>query len=153
MVGASLSGLQDNQKLAREYALEGFYDTSIIFFDGSIAQINKRANSPPISTRSSFIFQPMDEYPTSSSPPMNDPDVWRLPSRDFGIRRPMRSGQVGTRKLPQEGTWARGASTRMGTTGRRGKTGGSSKANLGVRASAPGKKGTGKSTSGKQIQQ
>ncbi|ERM97047.1 hypothetical protein AMTRI_Chr05g64130 [Amborella trichopoda] len=40
MVGA-LSGLQDHVKLAREYALEGLYDTSIIFFDGAIAQINK----------------------------------------------------------------------------------------------------------------
>lgn len=41
MVGASLAGLQDHLKLAREYALEGLYDTSIIFFDGAIAQINK----------------------------------------------------------------------------------------------------------------
>lgn len=40
MVGA-LAGLQDHLKLAREYALEGLYDTSIIFFDGAIAQINK----------------------------------------------------------------------------------------------------------------
>lgn len=41
MVGASLAGLQDHLKLAREYAVEGLYDTSIIFFDGAIAQINK----------------------------------------------------------------------------------------------------------------
>lgn len=41
MVGASLVGLQDHLKLAREYALEGLYDTSIIFFDGALAQINK----------------------------------------------------------------------------------------------------------------
>lgn len=41
MVGASLAGLQDHLKLAREYAQEGLYDTSIIFFDGAIAQINK----------------------------------------------------------------------------------------------------------------
>lgn len=42
MVGtSSLAGLQDHLKLAREYALEGLYDTSIIFFDGAIAQINK----------------------------------------------------------------------------------------------------------------
>lgn len=41
MGGASLDGLQDHLKLAREYALEGLYDTSIIFFDGAIAQINK----------------------------------------------------------------------------------------------------------------
>lgn len=40
MVGA-LAGLQEQLKLAREYALEGLYDTSIIFFDGAIAQINK----------------------------------------------------------------------------------------------------------------
>nr|CAB3477962.1 unnamed protein product [Digitaria exilis] len=36
-----LAGLQDHLKLARDYALEGLYDTSIIFFDGAIAQINK----------------------------------------------------------------------------------------------------------------
>lgn len=41
MVGNSLGGLQEHLKLAREYALEGLYDTSIIFFDGAIAQINK----------------------------------------------------------------------------------------------------------------
>ena len=41
---AALSGLQDHLKLAREYALEGLYDTSIIFFDGAIAQINKYLN-------------------------------------------------------------------------------------------------------------
>lgn len=42
MVGTnSLGGLQDHLKLAREYALEGLYDTSVIFFDGAIAQINK----------------------------------------------------------------------------------------------------------------
>jgi len=40
MVG-TLTGLQDHLKLAREYAVEGLYDTSIIFFDGAIAQINK----------------------------------------------------------------------------------------------------------------
>lgn len=41
MASASLAGLQEHLKLAREYALEGLYDTSIIFFDGAIAQINK----------------------------------------------------------------------------------------------------------------
>ncbi|XP_075473471.1 katanin p60 ATPase-containing subunit A1-like [Primulina tabacum] len=41
MAGATPEGLQDHLKLAREYAVEGLYDTSIIFFDGAIAQINK----------------------------------------------------------------------------------------------------------------
>lgn len=192
MVGASLAGLQDHLKLAREYAQEGLYDTSIIFFDGAIAQINKhlntiedpmtrskwmnvkkaiseetevvkqldaekrsfkevpvgrRPNSPPISTKSSFVFQPLDEYPTSSGAPMDDPDVWRPPSRDTS-RRPARAGQVGARKSPQDGTWARG-STRAGTTGRGAKAGGSSKSNSGVRASTAGKKGTGTGKAGK----
>lgn len=40
MVGA-IAGLQEHLKLAREYAFEGLYDTSVIFFDGAIAQINK----------------------------------------------------------------------------------------------------------------
>ncbi|GFQ06607.1 katanin p60 ATPase-containing subunit a1 [Phtheirospermum japonicum] len=194
MVGGSLSGLQDHLKLAREYAVEGLYDTSIIFFDGAIAQINKhlntvddplrrtkwmnvkkaiseetevvkqldaekrlfkevpvgrRPNSPPISTKSSFVFQPLDEYPTSSGASMDDPDVWRPPTRDPTGRRPTtRTGQVGMRKSPQDGTWARGGgSTRA--TGRGGRTGATSKVNSGVRGSTPGKKGTGKSTSGK----
>ncbi|KAA8541848.1 hypothetical protein F0562_023000 [Nyssa sinensis] len=195
MVGTSLAGLQDHLKLAREYAVEGLYDTSIIFFDGAIAQINKHLNtlddplirakwmnvkkaiseetevvkqldaekrafkdisvgrrpsSPPIPAKSSFVFQPLDEYPTSSGAPMDDPDVWRPPSRDNSSRRPTRAGQVGMRKSPQDVTWPRG-STRAGPTGRGAKAGGSSRSNSGVRASTTGKKGTGsgKSNSGK----
>lgn len=192
MVGASLAGLQDHVKLAREYAVEGLYDTSVIFFDGVIAQINKhlntvddpllrtkwmnvkkaiseetevvkqldsekrsfkdvplgrRPNSPPISTKSSFVFQPLDEYPTSSGGSMDDPDVWRPPTRDPTGRRPTRSGQGGMRKSPQDGAWARGSSTR--TTARGGKAGGTTKANTGVRSSSTGKKGSVKATSGK----
>ncbi|XVE52137.1 hypothetical protein DITRI_Ditri02bG0098200 [Diplodiscus trichospermus] len=193
MVGNSLAGLQDHLKLAREYALEGLYDTSIIFFDGAIAQINKhlsavddplirskwmnvkkalseetevvkqldaerrsfkeapngrRPSSPPIHAKSSFVFQPLDEYPTSSGAPMDDPDVWRPPSRDTTSRRPARAGQVGTRKSPQDGTWGRG-NTRTATTGRGAKAGGSSRTNTGVRASSTGKKGTGPGKSSK----
>ncbi|XP_044497505.1 katanin p60 ATPase-containing subunit A1 [Mangifera indica] len=188
MVGTnSLVGLQDHLKLAREYALEGLYDTSIIFFDGAIAQINKHLNtlddplvrakwmnvkkalseetevvkqldaerrsfkempvgrrpsSPPIHAKSSFVFQPLDEYPTSSGGPIDDPDVWRPPSRDTTSRRPSRAGQVGMRKSPQDGTWARGATNRTGTTARGGKTAGSSRGTSGVRASTTGKKST-----------
>ncbi|XP_059457773.1 katanin p60 ATPase-containing subunit A1 [Corylus avellana] len=193
MGGASLAGLQDHLKLAREYALEGLYDTSIIFFDGAVAQINKhlnslddpllhakwmnvkkalseetevvkqldaerrafkessmgrRASSPPIHAKSSFVFQPLDEYPTSSGAAMDDPDVWRPPSRDTTGRRPARAGQVGMRKSPQDATWARG-STRTNTTGRPAKAGGSSRVNSGVRASTTGKKGTGSGKSSK----
>ncbi|GMI73122.1 BOTERO 1, FRAGILE FIBER 2, KATANIN 1, ECTOPIC ROOT HAIR 3, FURCA4, FURCA2, FAT ROOT [Hibiscus trionum] len=194
MAGNSLAGLQDHLKLAREYALEGLYDTSIIFFDGAIAQINKHLNSlddplirakwtnvkkalseetevvkqldaerrsfkeapngrrpssPPIHAKSSFVFQPLDEYPTSSGAPMDDPDVWRPPSRDTSSRRPARAGQVGTRKSPQDGAWGRG-NTRSAATGRGAKAGGSSRTNTGARASTTGKKGTGsgKSTKG-----
>ncbi|KAJ1433890.1 Vps4 oligomerization, C-terminal [Sesbania bispinosa] len=151
MSGAALSGLQEHLKLAREYAVEGIYDTSIIFFDGAIAQINKHLNSvddPLIrakwmnvkkalseetevvkqldterrafkethitsslsgSSKSSFVFQPLDEYPTSSSSfssPFDDPDVWRPPSRPA---RPT------TRK---DGSWARGSTRNATTTGR-----------------------------------
>ncbi|KAK7389534.1 hypothetical protein VNO78_24664 [Psophocarpus tetragonolobus] len=148
-----LEGLQEHLKLAREYGLEGLYDSSIIFFDGALSQINKhlssledplirakwinvkkalseevevvkqldaerrafkdnpvgmamgrRPNSPPISVKSSsFVFQPLDEYPTSST--VDDPDVWRPPSRN---RRPARSA----RKSPQDGAWARGPTPR-----------------------------------------
>ncbi|KAJ6947265.1 hypothetical protein NC651_001838 [Populus alba x Populus x berolinensis] len=188
---AALSGLQDHLKLAREYALEGLYDTSIIFFDGAIAQIikhlttlddplirtkwmnlkkslseeiqavkeldaerralkeapaSRRVASPPIHPKSSFLFQPLDEYPSPSAAPIDDPDVWRPPSRDTVSRRPARSAQVGIRKSPQDGVWARGASTRTSTTGRGAKTGGSGRVNSGVRASTAGKRGTSTST-------
>lgn len=194
MLGAnSLVGLQDHLKLAREYALEGLYDTSIIFFDGAIAQINKhlnslddplirtkwmnvkkaiseetevvkqldserrafkeaptgrRAASPPINAKSSFVFQPLDEYPTSSGAPVDDPDVWRPPSRDTTTRRSTRAGQVGMRKSPQDGTWARGSS-RSGTAGRGPRTGNSGKSSTGVRSSTTGRRGTGSEKSSK----
>ncbi|KAG5021532.1 hypothetical protein JHK82_017432 [Glycine max] len=190
MVGGSLAGLQEHLKLARDYALEGLYDTSIIFFDGALAQINKhlstvqdplirakwmnvkkslseetevvkqldaerrafkdnpigrRPASPPISVKSSssFVFQPLDEYPTSSSGsgPVDDPDVWRPPSRDTTSRRPARPGQVGARKSAQDGAWARGATTRSGAAGRGAKAGATGRVNSGTRASTTGKKG------------
>ena len=56
MGGASLGGLQEHLKLAREYALEGLYDTSIIFFDGAIAQINKYFLSLSLSLSLSLEF-------------------------------------------------------------------------------------------------
>ncbi|VVA95912.1 unnamed protein product [Arabis nemorensis] len=197
MVGSSnsLAGLQDHLKLAREYALEGSYDTSVIFFDGAIAQINKhlntlddpmtrtkwmnvkkaimeetevvkqldaerrafkeaptgrRAASPPINTKSSFVFQPLDEYPTSSSGgPMDDPDVWRPPTRDVSSRRPARAGQSGMRKSPQDGAWARGSTTRAAPASRGGRGGAASKSTAGARSSTAGKKGaSSKSTKG-----
>ncbi|KAM7254119.1 hypothetical protein ACFE04_031801 [Oxalis oulophora] len=219
MVGSSsssttpLTGLQDHLKLAREYAVEGLYDTSIIFFDGAIAQINKHLNSlddpltrskwmnvkkalseeidivkqldaerrafketptagggrrsasPPINLKSSssFVFQPLDEYPTSSGGgggggggggSYDDPDVWRPPSRDTGNRRPARPGQVGTRRSsPQEGTWGgRQSATRPNTAGRGGaRSSGvpsrTNNSNTGARASTTGKKGTGAKSS------
>ncbi|KAI3814966.1 hypothetical protein L1987_14615 [Smallanthus sonchifolius] len=198
MAGTSLAGLQDHLKLAREYALEGLYDTSVIFFDGAIAQINKHLSSlddpmvrakwtnvkknlleetevvkqldaekgslketimgrspssPPISAKkSSFVFQPLDEYPTSSgAPSMDDPDVWRPPSRDTSNRRSVRAGPGGTRKATQDGVWARGSTTRGGATARGGKAGASSRVNSGAKTSTTGKKGTGsgKPTAGK----
>ncbi|XP_042484277.1 katanin p60 ATPase-containing subunit A1 [Macadamia integrifolia] len=198
MVG-TLAGLQEHVKLAKDYALEGLYDTAIIFFDGAIAQINKhlstlddpliqakwmsvkkslseeidivkqldaerrafkeipgtrRSSSPPINVKSSFVFQPLDEFPTSSGAPMDDPDVWRPPTRDTASRRPTRAGQVGMRKSPQDATWARGASTKAGTSGRGAKTSSSTRTGSGVRASTasgPGRKGnaSGKSNSSK----
>lgn len=36
-----VSGILDNVKIARDYALEGSYENSIVFFDGAILQINK----------------------------------------------------------------------------------------------------------------
>ena len=108
----------------------------------------RRPSSPPISTKSSFVFQPLDEYPTSSGAPMDDPDVWRPPSRDTTSRRPARSGQVGMRKTSQDGAWARG-STRGGAAPRGGKSGASSRTNSGVRAATTGRKGSSKSNTDK----
>lgn len=110
---------------------------------------SRRTSSPPINAKSSFVFQPLDEYPTSSGAPMDDPDVWRPPSRDTPSRRPARAGQVGMRKSPQDGAWARGATNRTGTSSRGGKAAGPSRGNTGVRASTTGKKGTGSGKSGK----
>ncbi|XP_058192396.1 katanin p60 ATPase-containing subunit A1-like isoform X2 [Rhododendron vialii] len=110
--------------------------------------LGRRPPSPPISTKSSFVFQPLDEYPASSGAPMDDPDVWRPPTRDNANRRTARGGQVGMRKSPQDGAWARGA-TRGGASGRGAKAAGSSKSNTGVRASTAGKKGPGSGKSGK----
>ncbi|KAF3342046.1 Katanin p60 ATPase-containing subunit A1 [Carex littledalei] len=207
MVGA-LAGLQEHVKLAREYALEGLYDTSIIFFDGALAQINKhlstlddpatrakwsnckkaiseeievvkqletelrsfkdapgthRSSSPPIPTRSNFVFQPLDEYPSASSAPgaspFDDPDVWRPPSRDQQGRR-SGTGRIaggGNRRSSNDGAWARGGTgtNRMATGGTRGgKSGGTGtgKGTTGTRSSNVGgtsaKKGKGNSSKG-----
>ncbi|CAL4962047.1 unnamed protein product [Urochloa decumbens] len=181
-----LAGLQDHLKLARDYALEGLYDTSVIFFDGAIAQINKhlttlddalvrtkwmnckkaiseeveivkqldaqlkslkeapgarRSSSPPIRSNKSFHFQPLDEYPTSSPAPFDDPDVW-APPRDTPNRRTTR-GPSSARKSSQDGAWARGAS-RTGTPSRSAKPSGSkgsSVARSSVASSTGGRKG------------
>ncbi|KAL6845421.1 hypothetical protein ACP4OV_024916 [Aristida adscensionis] len=162
-----LAGLQDHVKLARDYALEGLYDTSTIFFDGAIAQINKhlttlddalvrtkwmnckkaiseeveivkqldaqlkslkeapgtrRPSSPPIRSNKSFVFQPLDEYPTSSPSHFDDPDVWAPPPRDTPNRRSTR-GQPSGRKSSQDGAWARGPS-KPGTPSRGAKSNG-----------------------------
>ncbi|XP_057726644.1 katanin p60 ATPase-containing subunit A1 [Arachis stenosperma] len=206
MSGASLTGLQDHLKLAREYALEGLYDTSIIFFDGAVAQINKHLNtvedplirakwmnvkkalseetevvkqldaerrafketpvgngrrrpaSPPISTKSNFVFQPLDEYPTSSSSgpggPLDDPDVWRPPSRDDSRsgsgRRPVVSARGPTRKSQQDGAWARGGPTRPAARGAKAGGGGAAgRVNSGARGATAAKKGTASGKSSK----
>lgn len=105
------------------------------------APTGRRAASPPINTKSSFVFQPLDEYPTSSGGPMDDPDVWRPPTRDVTSRRPSRAGQSGMRKSPQDGAWARGPTTRTGPASRGGRGGATSKSTAGARPSTAGKKG------------
>ena len=109
--------------------------------------VGRRPPSPPISTKSSFVFQPLDEYPTSSASSMDDPDVWRPPSRDTS-RRATRSGQVGVRKSSQDGAWARGPA-KPGASGRGTKPGGTTKSGPGARTPASGKKGTGSGKSNK----
>ncbi|KAJ3683421.1 hypothetical protein LUZ60_013648 [Juncus effusus] len=201
MVGA-LAGLQEHIKLAREYTLEGLYDTSIIFFDGALAQINKhlstlddpvtrmkwtnckkaiseeievvkqleaelrafkeappgaparRMSSPPIQTRSNFVFQPLDEYPTASNSSSNpsafdDPDVWRPPTRDQSRRAGARQ-PGGVRRSSNDGAWAKGGTgtgrsvNGGGGTGRGKGTGTPSRSGPGARtAGTPGRKGKG----------
>ncbi|TQE04422.1 hypothetical protein C1H46_009942 [Malus baccata] len=111
--------------------------------------VGRRPSSPPVHAKSSFVFQPLDEYPTSSGFPIDDPDVWRPPSRDTSGRRPGKAGQGGTRKSPQDATWARSSATKTGTPGRGAKAGGSSRTNSGARTSTTGKKGTGSGKSSK----
>ncbi|KAK9049439.1 hypothetical protein SSX86_031593 [Deinandra increscens subsp. villosa] len=96
--------------------------------------------------------RPRFEYPTSSgAPSMDDPDVWRPPSRDTSNRRSARAGPGGNRKATQDGVYARSSATRGGATARGGKAGASSKVNTGARTSTTGKKGTGsgKTSTGK----
>ncbi|KAE8818098.1 Katanin p60 ATPase-containing subunit [Hordeum vulgare] len=190
-----LAGLQDHLKHARDYALEGLYDTSIIFFDGAIAQINKhlaslddnfnrtkwmnckkaiseeveivrqldaqlksfkeapgtmRSSSPPIrSNNKSFLFQPLDEYPTSSPTTFDDPDVWAPPRDTNTPNRRSARGQSSARKSSQDGAWARGPS-KTGTPSRGAKPSGS-KASPAVRSSTASSTGgrKGKSSSSK----
>ncbi|XP_020595119.1 katanin p60 ATPase-containing subunit A1-like, partial [Phalaenopsis equestris] len=108
---------------------------------------SRRSSSPPLPTKA-FVFQPLDEYPTSSAS-LDDPDVWRPPSRDnpqYGSRRSTRSSPASARKS-SDATWARGSS-KSGIAGRGAKSN-ANKGSSGVRSSASsgltGKKG--KSTS------
>lgn len=78
---------------------------------------SRRSSSPPLPSKS-FVFQPLDEYPTSSGAPLDDPDVWRPPSRDgqqYGGRRSMKSSPASARK--SDATWAR-SSSKSGAAGR-----------------------------------
>ncbi|KAE8655683.1 Katanin p60 ATPase-containing subunit A1 [Hibiscus syriacus] len=68
---------------------------------------------------------------------MDDPDVWRPPSRDTSSRRAARAGQAGTRKSPQDRAWGRG-NTISAATGRDLKAGGSNRTNTGARAARAG---------------
>jgi katanin p60 ATPase-containing subunit A1 len=117
-----------------------------------------RSSSPPIPTRSNFVFQPLDEYPTASSAPsaspFDDPDVWRPPSRDQQGRR-SGTGRIagGVRRNSNEGAWARGGTSRTAAGGARGgKSGGTAKGASGTRSSnvggPGGKKGKGSSSKG-----
>lgn len=126
------------------------------FKETPIGNGRRRPASPPISTKSSFVFQPLDEYPTSSSSgpgPMDDPDVWRPPSRDAttaGSRRPAAATRGPARKSPQDGAWARGGPTRPAAGGRGAKAGGAGgRVNSGARGSTAAKKGTASGKSSK----
>ncbi|KAL5729438.1 microtubule-severing ATPase [Ranunculus cassubicifolius] len=110
---------------------------------------NRRPPSPPIATKSNFVFQPLDEYPNPTSSAgaggnhhMDDPDVWAPPVRDNGSRRPTRVSQMNTRKSNNDATYARGAGSKAAAPVRGGKT---SRAGTGTRAST--NSGTGKRTS------
>ncbi|KAG0513857.1 hypothetical protein BDA96_10G139500 [Sorghum bicolor] len=96
----------------------------------------RRSSSPPIrSNNKSFVLQPLDEYPTSSPAPFDDPDVW-APPRAKATRRPSRH-QSGARKSSQDGAWAHG-SARTGTPSQSAKPNGS-KRGYAVKSSAASK--------------
>lgn len=113
-----------------------------------------RSSSPPLPTKS-FVFQPLDEYPQSSGAPLDDPDVWRPPSRDgqqYGSRRSNRSSPACARKS-SDATWAR-SSSKSGTVGRGAKSN-ASKGGSGIRSSTSsgltGKKGKSTTKSDSQV--
>lgn len=105
--------------------------------------MGRRSYSPPISAKktSSFIFQPLDEYLTYSKvSSMDVHDVWRPPNWDTSNRRSVRAVLGDTRKENQDGVWAHSSTTKGRATDCGGKTGASSRVNLGVRASTIGKR-------------
>lgn len=109
-----------------------------------------RSSSPPIrSNNKSFLFQPLDEYPTSSPSTFDDPDVWAPPRDTNTPNRRSARGQSSARKSSQDGAWARGPS-KTGTPSRGAKPSGS-KASSAVRSSTASSTGgrKGKSSSSK----
>ncbi|RDX92291.1 Katanin p60 ATPase-containing subunit A1, partial [Mucuna pruriens] len=100
-----MSGLQEHLKLAREYAVEGVYDTSVIFFEGAVGQINKHLNSveDPLFRAKWMkvkkavceemevvkqldeerrVFKESQWYSIPTTTSVHDPHVWRTPSRE-----------------------------------------------------------------------
>ncbi|KNA03975.1 hypothetical protein SOVF_204010, partial [Spinacia oleracea] len=57
MMETMLLGLQEHLQLARKYAVEGLYDTSVIFFDGAIAQINKLPSFLCLNILLNYVFK------------------------------------------------------------------------------------------------
>ena len=110
-----------------------------------------RSSSPPIRSNKSFLFQPLDEYPTSSPPTFDDPDVW-APPKDTPTRRSAR-GQSSAKKSSQDGAWARGPS-KTGTPSRGAKPNGSKSSSV-VRSSTAsstgGRKGKSSSSKGDSV--
>ncbi|KAL9664519.1 hypothetical protein QQ045_019922 [Rhodiola kirilowii] len=55
----ALVGLLDHLKLAREYVVEGLYDTSIIFFDG--AMLRSTIDDPLIRSKWMYVKKALGE--------------------------------------------------------------------------------------------
>jgi katanin p60 ATPase-containing subunit A1 len=136
------------QAISEEVEIVRQLDAQMKSFKEAPGSGTMRSSSPPIRSNKSFLFQPLDEYPTSLPQTFDDPDVW-APPKDRPTRRLTR-GQSSAKKSSQDGAWSRGPS-KTGTPSRGAKPNGSKSSSVvrsSTASSAGGRKGKSSSSKG-----